>query len=167
MKKIILALFICLTGIQAFAGEHDKGLQVGVGALYRNGLDLTIGYEKETANHNAWEFFGNGYIQWKDCPDCGHVCPDSFWKNYRSWGLGAAYKPCVVRGRNHHGNFRFGASLGSDTHKVLGGIHVGYEHSYVLRGGWQLYWQVKSDFMIKGRDLFRTGVAIGVKLPVN
>jgi hypothetical protein len=36
-----------------------------------------------------------------------------------------------------------------------------------LKGGWQLYWQVKTDLMIKGEDLFRTGVAIGVKLPLN
>ena len=154
---------LCAT---AHAKDRDNNLQVGVGLLYENGLDLTIGYEKVMGNHNAWEFFGNGYIKWAKCDDCGHVCPDSFWKNYRSWGLGAAYKPCVVRGRNHHGNVRIGASLGSDTHNVLGGIHAGYEHSYVLRGGWQLFWQVKTDFMIVGEDWFRTGIVLGFKLPV-
>jgi len=30
-----------------------------------------------------------------------------------------------------------------------------------------LYWQVKSDLMIKGRDLFRTGVVLGFKIPVK
>ena len=81
--------------------------------------------------------------------------------------MGAAYKPCVLRSRNRHGNLRIGGSLGSDKHKVLGGIHVGYEHSYALRGGWKLFWQVKSDLMIKGKDLFRTGVVIGVKIPTG
>ena len=76
-------------------------------------------------------------------------------------------KPCVIRGRNSHGNFRIGGSLGSDRHHVLGGIHVGYEQKYSLRGGWKLFWQVKSDLMIEGKDLFRTGVVIGVKLPTR
>jgi hypothetical protein len=49
----------------------------------------------------------------------------------------------------------------------LGGIHLGYEHNYVLRGGWQLFCQVKTDLMIKGEDLFRTGIVLGVKLPLN
>lgn len=168
MKKILLTMIAVLAlGTTAMAGEHDKRLSLGVGLLYENGLDATISYELENAYHNAWEFFANGYIKWDECESCGHVCPDSFWKNYRSWGLGIAYKPCVTRGRNNYGNFRFGGSLGSDTHKVLGGIHAGYEHNYRLRGGWQLYWQVKSDLMIKGEDLFRTGIVLGIKLPVK
>ena len=81
--------------------------------------------------------------------------------------MGVAYKPCVTRGRNHHGNLRIGGSLGSDRHGIVGGTHAGYEHSYSLRKGWQVYWQVKSDLMIGGKDLFRTGVVIGVKLPVK
>ncbi len=58
-----------------------------------------------------------------------------FWQNYRSYGVGAAYKPCVVRGRNYHGNLRLGASAGSDTKDFLGGLHVGYEHNYALSFG--------------------------------
>ena len=168
MKKILMILAAVLAmSSTAFAGDHDGRVSFGIGLLYENGLDATISYERENAYHNAWEFFANGYLKWDECATCGHVCPDSFWKNYRSWSIGAAYKPCVVRGRNHYGSFRFGGSLGSDTHKVLGGIHAGYEHNYRLRGGWQLYWQVKSDLMIKGKDLFRTGVVLGVKLPVK
>jgi hypothetical protein len=168
MKKLLLSLVAIITmATTAFAGEQDKRLSVGVGLLYETGLDATISYEKENAYHNAWEFFANGYIKWDDCESCGHVCPDSFWRNYRTWSLGVAYKPCVVRGRNHYGNIRIGGSLGSDTNKVLGGIHAGYEHNYRLKGGWQLYWQVKTDLMIKGEDLFRTGIVLGVKLPLN
>ena len=74
---------------------------------------------------------------------------------------------CVTRMRNSHGNLRIGGSLGSDTDKFLAGIHVGYEQNYSLRGGWKIYWQVKSDCMIKGQDLFRTGIAIGIKLPTG
>jgi hypothetical protein len=30
-----------------------------------------------------------------------------------------------------------------------------------------LFAQVKSDLIIKGEDLFRTGVVLGVKIPLN
>lgn len=168
MKKILM-IFVAVLAVSAtaFAGDRDGRVSFGVGLLYENGLDATLSYERENAYHNAWEFFANGYLKWDKCASCGHVCPDSFWKNYRSWSIGGAYKPCVVRGRNHYGSFRFGGSLGSDTHRVLGGVHAGYEHNYRLRGGWQVYWQVKSDLMIKGKDLFRTGIVLGVKLPVK
>ena len=140
---------------------------LGFGCLYERGLDVTLSYEHETKYHNAWEYFANGYIKWDECASCGHVCPESFWNNYRSYGFGFAYKPCVARGRNHHGNMRIGASAGSDTDRFLGGIHLGYEHNYTLRHGWKLFWQVKTDVMIKGEDLFRTGIVLGVKLPVK
>lgn len=168
MRKILFALVALVIGATpAFAGDKDGRIGVGVGLLYENGLDATISYERENAYHNAWEFFANGYLKWDDCKSCGHICPDSFWKNYRSWGVGAAYKPCVWRGKNNYGNLRFGGSVGSDTHRFLGGIHAGYEHNYRLKGGWQLYWQVKTDLMIKGEDLFRTGVVIGFKIPTR
>ena len=62
---------------------------------------------------------------------------------------------------------RLGGSLGSDTHEVIGGIHVGYEHNYALPHGWFLYGQVKTDMVINGKDFFRTGIAVGVKFNVN
>ena len=66
-----------------------------------------------------------------------------------------------------YGSLRIGASAGSDMNKFLGGLHFGYEHNYVLRAGWTLYWQVKSDVMIKGADVLRAGVVLGVKLPIK
>ena len=168
MRKLMLSLLTALTiATAANAQTNTDRIGLGVGALYQRGLDLTLSYEHETKYHNAWEYFGNVYLKWDDCESCGHVCPESFWNNYRSYGFGIAYKPCVARGRNHHGNLRIGASAGSDTDQFLGGAHLGYEHNYVLRGGWRLYLQVKTDVMIKGEDLFRTGVVLGVKLPIN
>ena len=167
-KKWMMVAFMALWLVTTTSAQTNSDhVSVGVGALCERGLDLTISYEHETKYHNAWEYFANGYIKWDDCKSCGHVCPESFWKNYRSYGFGIAYKPCVTRGRNHHGNLRIGASAGNDTKDFLGGAHIGYEHNYTLRGGWKLYWQVKTDVMIKGEDLFRTGVVLGVKLPVK
>ena len=64
-------------------------------------------------------------------------------------------------------SLRIGASGGSDTKKFLAGLHFGYEHNYVLRSGWVFFWQVKGDVMIKGADLLRAGVGLGVKLPIR
>lgn len=166
MKKILI-LCVVLFGLLSplAASDGEKFFQVGTGILYQRGWDLTVGIEQETRYHNAWEYFGNVYLKWEECASCGHVCPESFWKSYNTWALGVAYKPALVRKRNSVGRARLGASLGSDRHELLGGVHVGYEQNYALRNGMVLYWQVKSDLMINGKDLFRTGLVLGIKLP--
>lgn len=168
MKRTILLAITCMCICLGASAQRNSGrLSLGAGLLYKNGAEMTLAYEHEMNYRHIWEFFANGYLQWSDCRTCGHICPESFWKNYRTWGIGAAYKPCVIRGRNHYGSLRLGASGGSDTEKFVAGIHLGYEHSYVLRNGWTFYWQVKNDVIIRGADLFRTGVALGIKLPIK
>ena len=166
MRKILM-LFAVLSGlsVNVFASDDDKFIQIGTGILYERGWDLTVGVEHETRYHNAWEYFGNVYLKWEECASCKHICPKSFWKSYNTWGLGFAYKPAMVRKRTSVGRLRLGVSAGSDKHELLGGVHVGYEQNYRLRNGLVVYWQVKSDLMINGKDLFRTGLVLGVKLP--
>lgn len=168
MKKIFLSALIGLgLVISSKAEDRTTRVSLSTGLLYERGWDATLSVEHETRYHNVWEYFANGYLKWEDCPSCKHVCPDSFWKSYNSWNIGFAYKPMVARSRNTTGRLRFGASLGSDTDEVIGGIHVGYEHDYMLRHGTVLFWQVKSDMIINGKDLFRTGAAIGIKIPLK
>ena len=178
MKEIIMSIrvFSLVVAMLAVAMTgnaqcNNNRINVGVGALYERGLDATLAFEHETKHHNAWEYFANGYVKWSDDPMVGHVTNKSFWKDYRTWSLGVAYKPCVTRNmnfdKNNYGSLRMGASLGSDTHEFMGIITVGYEHNFVLRHGWRLYCGAKSDVCINGKDLFRTGVVIGIKLPVN
>lgn len=89
MKKYILSLMMGLcVSVSSFAQSHSDRISVGAGALYQRGLDATISWEHETRYHNAWEYFINGYIKWDECASCGHVCPESFWNNYRTWGIG-------------------------------------------------------------------------------
>lgn len=167
MKRYIYIVFVIFTlSAKCFAERNGNHINMGVGALYERGFDATLSMEHETKYHNAWEYFINGYIQWDKCESCGHVCPDCFWRNYRTWNFGVAYKPCVSRGRNQHGNLRIGTSAGSNTNKFLGGIHIGYEHNYALKKGWTFYWQAKCDLMLPDRnDLFRTGIVLGIKIP--
>ncbi len=118
MKKTIILMLACMCVFMNASAQRNSGrLSLGVGLLYENGMDVTLAYEHEMNYRHAWEFFANGYLKWTECKSCGHICPESFWRNYRTYGFGVAYKPCVVRGRNHYGNLRIGASAGSDTNK--------------------------------------------------
>ena len=169
IRKQLLALMLMAVATAGYAQNNSNRINFGVGALYERGFDATLLVEHETKNHNAWEYFANYYIKYDKDKDkeAGHITMDSFWKNYRTWGLGVAYKPCVYRAKNAYGSLRFGGSMGSDTDELVGWVNVGYEQNYVLRRGWQLYWQVKSDLCINGKDLFRTGVVIGFKIPTG
>lgn len=153
--------------LQVSAQRNSNRLGLGVGALYERGLDVNLSYEREVSNHNIWEVFFNAYLKWDKCGVCGHVCPESFWNNYWTFEVGGAYKYCIYRRKNHFGNVRIGVGMGTDRKQFMGGLHLGYEHNYALRKGWYLYWQAKTELMLKGRDLFRTGVTIGIKIPSN
>ena len=170
MSHLLFAVTVTLLSLFAVskvnAQTNDNHLLLSVGALYERGLDATIAYEHGSKYHNAWEYFVTGYVQYDDDPDAGHITKKSFWHNYNSWHLGIAYKPCVTRGRNHHGNLRIGASGGSDTHDFVGGVHVGYEHTYALKNGWKLFFQVKEDAIINSGIDWRTGISLGCKLPL-
>lgn len=146
--------------------SNNNHLNMSVAYLYERGLDATIAVEHEVKYHNAWEYFGTIYTKYSKDPDAGHYTRSSFWTDYNTWHLGIAYKPCVSRGRNHHGNLRLGVSGGSDLDKINGGIHLGYEHSYALKGKFELFFQVKEDVIIKGKDIARTGIALGFKVPL-
>lgn len=168
LSVILTVVMVCCNGHIAVAQNANMNrLSLGAGLLYERGLDATIAVEHETRYHNMWEFFATGYLKWDKDPAAGHVTKKSFWNNYNSWCLGIAYKPCVNRGRNHFGNFRIGGGAGSDLHQFIGLVTVGYEHSYFLRGGWCVFFQLKEDVAICGKDLFRTGVVLGVKVPLN
>lgn len=168
MKRTLLVTVLMATVMGTAYAQNGYGhIQAGVGMLYERGYDLTLAYEHEGRHHNAWEYFVNGYIKWDVCPSCGHICPESFWHNYRTWSVGSAWKPCVIRTRNTCGRLRLGASAGSDTHQFVGIFHAGYEHDYTLHGGVRLFWQVGTELTLNAEDLLRTGAVIGIKLPVN
>ena len=99
MKKTIILTIACMClAVGAYAQRGSGRLSLGAGLLYKNGLDVTLAYEHEMNYRHAWEFFANGYLQWAECESCKHVCPKSFWRNYRTYSFGVAYKPCVTRG---------------------------------------------------------------------
>lgn len=166
IKYFVLSLMLLSVPVFCQAQANNNHLMLSAGAMYERGLDATLAYEHGGRYHNAWEYFVTYYIKYDEDPNAGHITKKSFWHNYNSWHVGIAYKPCTDRGRNHHGNVRIGASAGSDMDRFVGGVHVGYEHSYALKHGFELFFQVREDVIIRGEDLFRTGISVGVKLPL-
>ena len=165
--RIYILSLLCLYATVLFAQNNSDRIMFGAGALYEKGFDVTLSWEHETEHHNAWEYFLNAYLKYADDPLAGHVTSDSFWNNYNTWSGGVAYKMCVVRCKNSYGTIRLGGSIGSDTYDFKGWINLGYEHDYALRHGWQLFWQVKTDFGIGTKDLLRSGVVLGIKVPLS
>ena len=125
IRKQLLALMLMAVATAGYAQNNSNRINFGVGALYERGFDATLSVEHETKNHNAWEYFANYYIKYDKDKEAGHITMDSFWKNYRTWGLGVAYKPCDYRAKNAYGSLRFGGSMGSDAEELVGWGNVG------------------------------------------
>ena len=160
MRRFLMIAAVLLSTVLARAQDNSNRIGVGVGAFYRPAASATLFWEHETRYHNAWEFFATGSLKLDDLEDLG--------ANYRCWGVGAAWKPCVFRARNRYGSARIGVSLGAAPTDFLAGIHSGWQHSYALRKGWGFYWQAGVDVMLPRRDdLFRVGAGIGFKMPVR
>ncbi|KAB4177745.1 hypothetical protein GAQ04_24305, partial [Bacteroides uniformis] len=100
------------------------------------------------------------------CPVCNKVCSDSFW-SYKTFGIGAAYKPTISRGKNSNLRWRFGADLGANRKGFQASIDIGLEYSYSFRNGMQVFVMQKNDFVFWTRDHFRNGLLVGVKFPIN
>ena len=158
MRRILMIAVVLLSTVLVKAQDNSNRIGVGLGGFYRPAASATLFWEHET--HNAWEFFASGSMKLDDIENLG--------TNYRCWGVGAAWKPCVYRARNRYGSARIGVSLGAAPTDFLAGIHAGWQHSYAMRSGWQFYWQAGVDVMLpKRNDLFRVGAGIGIKMPVR
>ncbi len=160
MRRILMIAVVLLSTVLARAQDNSNRIGVGVGAFYRPAASASLFWEHETRYHNAWEFFAAGSLKLDNIEDLE--------ANYRCWGVGAAWKPCVFRARNRYGSARIGVSLGAAPTDFLAGIHAGWQHSYALRRGWQFYWNAGVDVMLPRRDdLFRFGAGVGIKMPVR
>ena len=160
MRKLFMITVVLLSTVLARAQDGTHRIGFGAGGFYRPAASATLYWEHETHYHNAWEFFATGSVKLDNLEDIE--------TNYRFWGVGTAWKPCVFRARNRYGSARIGVSLGAAPADFLAGIHAGWQHSYALRGGWQFYWQAGVDLMLPKRDdLFRVGAGFGLKMPVR
>ena len=160
----ILTLFIAVAActVTALAQNNWDRVGVGLGCGFSPKAEAVLFWEHETSYHNAWEVFLSGALSLDSLR--GNIWND----NAKAWGAGAAWKPCVVRSRNSYGSLRLAAMLGAAPIEFSAGLIAGYQHSWVLRGGWQLYWQGGVTLTLPKRgDLFGVSTGVGVKMPVR
>ena len=162
MRRILTFIIAATIGMAtATAQNNSDRIGIGFGGGYAPKAETVLFWEHETSYHNAWEAFLYGSMALDGIEG-------DLWNNGKAWGAGAAWKPCVVRARNNYGSVRLAAMLGAAPRDFSAGLTAGYQHSYVLRGGWQLYWQGGVTLTLPRRgDLFCVSTGVGVKMPVR
>ena len=157
---LIIAVAACIA--PAMAQNNWDRVGFGLGGGYSPMAETVLFWEHETSYHNAWEVFLSGSLS------LDHLRGNIWNDNAKAWGAGAAWKPCVVRSRNNYGSLRLAVMLGAAPREFSSGLTAGYQHSWVLRGGWQLYWQGGVTLTLPKRgDLFGVSSGVGVKMPVR
>ncbi len=157
---LILTVAACMT--PALAQNNWDRIGIGAGGGYSPRAEAVLFWEHETSYHNAWEVFLAGSLSLSNLDG-------NLWSGHgKAWGCGAAWKPCVVRSRNNYGSLRLAAMLGAAPKEFSAGLTAGYQHSWVLRGGWQFYWQGGVTLTLPKRgDLFGVSTGVGVKMPLR
>lgn len=167
MKKyLIIAMLIAAGVIPVKAGDGDKHVGFQAGVMYPGVLNGVLSVDFETRYHNAFEFYIDAFTEWKDCPDCGKVCKESFWKSNYALGVGLAYKPMVHRSRNSMGRFRIGADIGTCSREFALGIEAGYEYVWTFKNNVQFILQQKNELTFWGRPTWKFGGMVGLRLPM-
>ena len=163
MRRILLLIMAMAAFMTpALAQNNWDRIGIGAGGGYSPRAEAVLFWEHETSYHNAWEVFLSGSLSLDSLH--GNLWSD----NGKAWGAGAAWKPCVVRSRNNYGSLRLAVMLGAAPKEFSAGLTAGYQHSWVLRGGWQLYWQGGVTLTLPRRgDLFFVSTGVGVKMPVR
>lgn len=164
--KILCAFLLFLAVGQVQAGERDKRIGFNAGVLYPRIFNVTLQYEWETTYYNAWECYFDYATQWNDCPQCGKVCMDSFWKEHYAYGFGLAYKPAIHRGKNSVARFRIGSDIGASKQSFALGVELGFEYVWTLRNGIQLVAQQKNEVTFWSKPRFKNGALLGIRFPL-
>ena len=169
MKKLLL---ICITffslAFNGKAGEGDLFLNGSVGLAYRNTAGAVFGVEWETKYHNAWMIyldFATNYA-WCDI-DQTYLCSKTFW-DYKTLGIGGAFKPELYRWKNLNFKGGLGVDLGiKEGYSFFLSIDLIFELSYSFKNKTQIFIQQKNDFCFWCKEHFRNGAMIGIKIPLN
>lgn len=166
MRLAVMVMLLTVTAANVQAGDRDRHLGLSAGVMYPRIFSATLHFDKETRYHNAFEAYADYFCQWDKCPTCNKVCSESFWKNRYGLSFGAAYKPCVNRGRNSFGRVRIGADLGTNTRNFVLGVELGYEYVWTLRNGMQMALIQKNEVNFWAKPVFKNGLQIGVRIPM-
>jgi hypothetical protein len=168
MKKILLCVILLSLSFKSFAGDGDKFVSVAGGLMYRNTANALVSMEFEGMYHNAWEIYVDLTTAYKKCEINNTIfCKKTFW-DYKTVGVGGAYKPAFYRWKNANLRARVGADIGIDEgYSFYASVDLGLEFSYSFKNRMQLVIMQKNDFAFWTRDNFKNGFLIGLKIPIN
>lgn len=166
MKRLFFVINFALITFICKAGEGDTYISLSGGWLHYNAISAELTFEKSLAYHNAWEVGLDYYNQM-----FSHH-RDSVGKRIDRYSIlfEAAYKHNLVRYKNANLRFRLVAGVGAnDREKFTCSISPGFEYVYTTQGNIQLFIQEKTQFSFwsSNKSWFRTGIMIGMKIPLR
>lgn len=169
MKKtllIIITIFSLTYGVKA--GEGDLFLNGSVGLSFRNTASAVLAVEWENKYHNSWMVYLDGATIFKWCEtDQTYFCTDAFW-DYKTLGIGGAYKPALYRWKNMNLKGGLGVDLGvKEGYSFFLSVDLFFELTYSFKNKTQLFIQQKNDFCFWCKENFRNGIMVGIKIPLN
>jgi len=188
MKRYtFIVIFILLFTYIAKAGEGDTYLSLSGGFLHKKALSFEVSLEKTLKYHHAFEvgfdyynqfFFDNRIVRVDlEKVDISNLInfnsADSTAyteKKYQALLLNGAYKLNLIRYKN--ANFRFVGGVGvgvNDDEKFTLSVSPGFEYTYTISGNVQFFFKQKNQFSFwtNNNSWFRTGLMIGIKIPLR
>ena len=165
MRKFLFPFCLALSVALAHAGNGDGFFNLNAGFLFNSTLNATFGYERELSYSDAVELFGEMGNRWRKDPVCGHVCDESFWKDYY-WGGGVLYKKQLRRFKNSTLRFRIGPECGAHTGDYFFAVEGSLEFNYVFPNRMQFSVIQKNQVGFFHGDTFRNGIILGLKCPI-
>lgn len=166
MKRLLVIFVVQFFPLLLKAGDGDFYVSVSGGALYSKALNFNVTLEKTLRYHHAWEVGLDYYNQY--FVDSKRSDGSSF--KYRSLLFEGAYKFNVVRYKNTNLRFRGAVGLGvNEREKFTLSVSPGFEYSYTTQSNIQVFIQEKTQisFWTTNKSWFRTGVLVGLKIPLR
>jgi len=169
--------FLVFTYTNANAQSGYKYVTVTGGYLIKplNGLTGTISLDFANKHHNVWSLFGEAYrakyVQ-QLLPDTitkmmvnkTYLTKNSIRTNYL---VGALFKPIIVRSKNTSFRLKVGAGVGTDGKLLLIAPQGGFELSQAFWRGYEFVLQQNNSYVFFDAQRWRSGVALGVKIPLD
>lgn len=157
LKFIVLPILLLMHGFGAKAQSGYKYLDISGGFLTTpfKGLTSTLSLDFASKYHDGFEVFAEAYRSRFHEP---------FKHNYTA---GFVYKPLITRSKNTAFRFKIGSGFGSNSDKFIIAPQAGFELSQTLSGAFEIMLQQNNSYVFWDSQHWRSGFALGVKIPIE
>lgn len=174
MRKILLFGLLVFLSSWAKAQSGYKYLDLSGGYLFqpRNGFVGTLALEFTNADHGAYEFFVQGFVdryrqQRSFMPDTVTKALVAETKSvyHQNYLAGIVIKPLILRSKNTTLRFRIGTGFGSNLTRFIVAPQAGFELAQAFSGGLELMVQQNNSYVLWDDQHWRSGLSVGIKFP--